>query len=619
MANGDSGPRCPALGWAGIMSLAMSRPAQASKRTGPSRPLRVLAAPFTRAGHAIGGKMRPFTARLAAAARRNPRLTIMMTVSVICICFMAAMGVAVERAYSGALDDAEASIRAQAAELAAEAGNKLDRIAALSVGYLNAIDERSAATVVAGEADAILNIALVDASGHFVAALHGGALQAKPLSPAAVAAAMRAHVVASYRDPAIGTSPLTLVFRTDRETPARFAVVVLNPASVMPAFATASSALLTVDGGTLALSAGWRAPPPAYALRARPNGSDIRYVEADSGRRIVALTSVPGWPLAAATSVRAVDALAGWYAALPVYIFLLLGIPLAGAALAFVLLRAADAGDEAGAGAIPHRVMVHARETALRTRLADAERRSLEAERAKAEFLAHMSHELRTPLNAIAGFAEIIEQGMFGPAGHDKYSEYAGDISRAARSLHQRIGEILELAAMAAENQELDGIATDASAVARACVDQVRGFAQARGIKLDAALPALTPARADATAIKRIMIVLLSNALRFTRDKGTVDITAREEDDAIVLAVRDSGQGASDRVSPEGTPPRGVQRERERDRSYGLGLAMAMALARRMGGSLRMSGALDGGAAAELRLPLARPKVQAQQEVKRAS
>jgi hypothetical protein len=83
-------------------------------------------------------------------------------------------------------------------------------------------------------------------------------------------------------------------------------------------------------------------------------------------------------------------------------------------------------------------------EARLLVRLADAERRAMHAERAKADFMAHMSHELRTPLNAIIGFAEVIESSMFGATGHPKYVEYARDIGRAGRQLHGRVGEILE-------------------------------------------------------------------------------------------------------------------------------------------------------------------------------
>ena len=64
----------------------------------------------------------------------------------------------------------------------------------------------------------------------------------------------------------------------------------------------------------------------------------------------------------------------------------------------------------------------------LAEKYAEEKTRAEEANQAKSKFLANMSHELRTPLNAIIGFSEIMESGMFGPLGADKYHEYCRDI-----------------------------------------------------------------------------------------------------------------------------------------------------------------------------------------------
>ena len=76
----------------------------------------------------------------------------------------------------------------------------------------------------------------------------------------------------------------------------------------------------------------------------------------------------------------------------------------------------------------------------LAERYLDQKAQAESANRAKSEFLANMSHELRTPLNAIIGFSEMMESGMFGPLGSDKYDEYCRDIRRAANTCcrHQR-------------------------------------------------------------------------------------------------------------------------------------------------------------------------------------
>ncbi len=169
---------------------------------------------------------------------------------------------------------------------------------------------------------------------------------------------------------------------------------------------------------------------------------------------MVSLARVPGWPLSAGASTAAGEALGNWYGTLPLYLFLILGPSLAGAALSVVFVRTFE-----------RRARVAEATKALRTtdpgdarlliRLADAERRAAEAERSKGEFIAHMSHELRTPLNAIIGFSEVIAQGVFGPAGHAKYIEYAHDIGTAGRNLHGKIGDILDFADLEAGKHPL--------------------------------------------------------------------------------------------------------------------------------------------------------------------
>jgi two-component system cell cycle sensor histidine kinase PleC len=67
------------------------------------------------------------------------------------------------------------------------------------------------------------------------------------------------------------------------------------------------------------------------------------------------------------------------------------------------------------------------------------------ANRAKSEFLANMSHELRTPLNAIIGFAEVMESGMFGPLGCERYGEYCRDIRSSGGYLLSLIDDILDM------------------------------------------------------------------------------------------------------------------------------------------------------------------------------
>src|SRR5262250_3248485 len=104
----------------------------------------------------------------------------------------------------------------------------------------------------------------------------------------------------------------------------------------------------------------------------------------------------------------------------------------------------------------------------LAEKYAEEKTRAEEANQAKSKFLANMSHELRTPLNAIIGFSEIMESGMFGPLGADKYIEYARDIRDSGNYLLDVINDILDMSKieaggirLAPEPVELDSLLAD--------------------------------------------------------------------------------------------------------------------------------------------------------------
>ncbi len=166
------------------------------------------------------------------------------------------------------------------------------------------------------------------------------------------------------------------------------------------------------------------------------------------------------------------------------------------------------------------------------------------ASRAKSEFLANMSHELRTPLNAIIGFSELIRDQPFGPiAPH--YIEYAKDINASGRHLLDVINDILDLSKIEAGRYELTDEPVDLSAVVQSCVGMVRLRAQEGRVRIDVA-PAIADAsvRADARAVKQVVLNLLANAVKFTPADGSVAIGVEWHDNGgLALVVRDTGIG----------------------------------------------------------------------------
>jgi len=87
---------------------------------------------------------------------------------------------------------------------------------------------------------------------------------------------------------------------------------------------------------------------------------------------------------------------------------------------------------------------------------AEEKNRAEEANQTKSKFLANMSHELRTPLNAVIGLSEIMESGMFGALGAEKYHEYCRDIRQSGQYLLDVINDILDMSKIEAGRLKLD-------------------------------------------------------------------------------------------------------------------------------------------------------------------
>ena len=138
--------------------------------------------------------------------------------------------------------------------------------------------------------------------------------------------------------------------------------------------------------------------------------------------------------------------------------------------------------------------------------------------------------------------------------------------------------------------------------LASACVDDHAGRAFSRRIRLDVVPSEPAFVRADPQGVRRILTNLLSNALAFTPEGGSVRVEIAVEEGAATVSVLDSGPGFHPHeAASAGNAFRRFDRERART-GTGLGLAIAMALARRMGGALKLASAPNEGTRTELRL-----------------
>ncbi len=253
-------------------------------------------------------------------------------------------------------------------------------------------------------------------------------------------------------------------------------------------------------------------------------------------------------------------------------------------------------------------VVVTAREDDDLERLAKAhaERDAVMARmEARSRFFAGMSHELRTPLNAILGFSETIRGRMFGPISA-KYGEYVDIIHESAMHLLELINSILDLSKMDAGRYEIYSERLDAVEIAQAAARLTASLAEKKSIDLRVESSAdSVPVLADGKALKQILLNLISNAVKFTPEKGDVIVAVRAESGALVLEVADTGCGMSaDEVAAIGQPYMQGEGGKLTSQGTGLGLAIVRGFAELHGGGVEVESAPDQGTTMRVRLPV---------------
>jgi two-component system cell cycle sensor histidine kinase PleC len=260
-----------------------------------------------------------------------------------------------------------------------------------------------------------------------------------------------------------------------------------------------------------------------------------------------------------------------------------------------------------------------ARDVTAEVRVAEELRRAKDAaeaaSRAKSEFLANMSHELRTPLNAIIGFSELIQKHRPRHA-NDEYIEWAGDIMASGRHLLDVINDVLELARIEAGRYVLAQDRVDLSTAVRACLAMVKLQVEAKRVTLECHVADRELVlRADGRAVRQIILNLLTNAVKFTPEHGTVSIRGGcATNGDIIVIVADTGIGIdSAALAVLGQPF--TQADASISRNYGgtgLGLSISRKLVALHGGELTIESIQGKGTTVRVIFPAARVLVGTQ-------
>ena len=227
---------------------------------------------------------------------------------------------------------------------------------------------------------------------------------------------------------------------------------------------------------------------------------------------------------------------------------------------------------------------------------------------AKSDFLSQMSHELRTPLNAILGFGQLLasdtETGL-----NETQAAAVQQILLSGEHLLTLINEVLDLVVIESGKVPLSMEDVEPGTVIEKSLVQSEAFADTNGVRLvdRTARKDLPPVQTDATRFQQVMLNLVSNAIKYNRDGGTVTVDAAKTDDGFLrISVADTGMGIPDARRDDLFIPftRLVARSSEIE-GTGIGLTITKDLIELMGGRVDFESTEGEGSTFWIDLPLA--------------
>jgi signal transduction histidine kinase/amino acid transporter len=260
----------------------------------------------------------------------------------------------------------------------------------------------------------------------------------------------------------------------------------------------------------------------------------------------------------------------------------------------------------------------------LYERQSELVRQLQDLDRAKSEFLSTFSHELRTPLTSIRAYTELLrDDGDDVDPDQDRMLEV---IEQNSVRLSVLIEDILTLSHLNSAVYDIHLAPVDTNPLVTDIVESLLPTAAAAQLTLEARTsPDPAVVLGDATQLERLMLNLVTNAVKFTPPGGRIRVTTSSTDTSVVLSVADTGIG----IPPEeqeavfGRFFRGAEATQEVIPGTGLGLAIVQAIVEHHGGILNLASAPGQGTTIRVRLPSAsatsaRPQLEAQGAAPRA-
>ncbi len=239
--------------------------------------------------------------------------------------------------------------------------------------------------------------------------------------------------------------------------------------------------------------------------------------------------------------------------------------------------------------------------------LADAHEKVKQLDQMRTNFFANVSHELRTPLSLILGpIDRMLESPKLGAAERQSLEV----VQRNALMLHKHVNDLLDLSRFEAGKLEAQFSRVDLAGLARRMGAVFDGAIAEKQVNFTIETPPALPAEVDADKVQRVLINLLSNALKFVPENGAVRLAISQTGEVAEIRIEDSGPGVAPDLR-EAIFDRFHQGDhtlqQQRSGGTGLGLSIVREFVQLHGGSVRAEEAAIGGAAFVVHLPLRAP------------
>jgi signal transduction histidine kinase len=228
-----------------------------------------------------------------------------------------------------------------------------------------------------------------------------------------------------------------------------------------------------------------------------------------------------------------------------------------------------------------------------------------DSNRLKTRFLINMSHEIRTPMNGILGFLDLLKDMDLTMEERNMYISF---VNKSGHRLMDTINDIIEMSKIETGQLTVEMESVNLNEMLSYLMGLFKPQAQEKKLSLACnAIPAdkVSVIHTDKNKVQTILINILKNAVKFTR-QGGIEIGTTQESDYLVIFVKDTGMGIpDDRI--HAIFDRFVQADVALTRPYegsGLGLSIARAYVEKLGGSIRVESEVDKGSTFYVSIPI---------------